>query len=160
MVTQRLMRSSNDKVIAGVCGGVGQYFGIDAVLVRLIMVALVFAGGVTILLYPILWLVMPQDGLGQATLREGLQDMQRQAHAFGQQATQQVHSAFAQPRFDPQTGQPLAGVEPAGRNRLLGIILLGIGMLMLASYFGGGEIVMALMVLGGGAYLLRRGKVS
>lgn len=160
MVTQRLMRSSNDKVIAGVCGGLGQYFGIDAVLVRLIMVALVFAGGVSVLLYPILWLVMPQDGMSQVTLREGLQDMQRQAQTFGQQATQQVQSAFAKPRFDQQTGQPLTDVAPEGRNRVLGIVLLGIGTLMLASYFGSGQFVMALMVLAGGAYLLRRPKVS
>ncbi len=160
MVTQRLTRSSSDKVIAGVCGGIGHYFGIDAVLVRLVMVALLFACGVGVLLYPILWLVMPQNGLGQDTLREGLQDMQRQAQALGQQATQQVQSAFATPRFDPQTGQPLDGAESQGRNRALGLVLLGIGSLMLASYFGGGQIVMALMVLAGGAYLLRRPHVS
>jgi phage shock protein C len=51
MVTQRLTRSSSDKVIAGVCAGIGQYFGIDAVIVRLIMVALVFAGGISVMLY-------------------------------------------------------------------------------------------------------------
>lgn len=159
MVTQRLMRSSNDKVIAGVCGGLGQYFGIDAVLVRLLMVALVFAGGVSVLLYPILWLVMPQDGV-QVTLQEGLQDIQRQAQAFGQQASQQVQSAFAKPRFDPQTGQPLTEVAPEGRNRVLGFVLLGIGTLMLASYFGSGQLVVALMVMAGGWYLLRGPKVS
>ncbi len=158
MVTQRLTRSSSDKVIAGVCAGIGQYFGIDAVIVRLIMVALVFAGGITILLYPILWLVMPVDGVGQPTLREGLQDIQRQAQAFGQQASQSVQSTFTTPRFDPQTGQPLQTVYPERRNRVLGLALVGVGTMMLASFFGGGQLAMALIILGGGAYLLRQAK--
>ncbi len=159
MVTQRLVRSNYDKVIAGVCGGLGQYFGIDAVIVRLIMVALVFVGGASVLLYPILWLIMPNEGLGQQTLREGLQEMQRQAQAFGQQANAQwrgqVDPTFGAPRFDPQTGQPLSSASSEQRNRALGMLLLGAGTLMLASYFGGGQLVMALMVLAGGAYLLR-----
>lgn len=164
MVTQqRLTRSASDKVIGGVCGGLGQYFGIDPVIVRLIMVALVFVGGMSVLLYPVLWLVMPVEGVGQATLGQGLQEMQRQAQNFSQQATQQaqvfgqqVQDTFSTPRFDPQTGQPLNAVQPERRNRVLGIVLLGVGMLMLASMFGNGQLAIALMILGGGIYLLRR----
>lgn len=157
MVTQqRLTRSNSDKVVAGVCGGLGQYFGIDPVIVRLIMVALVFAGGVSILIYPILWLVTPAEGATQYSLNQGWQDMQRQAQTLGQQASQQVQSVFAQgtatPRFDPETGQP---VTPR-RNRALGFVLMGLGVLMLASYFGSSQLALALMVLGGGFYLLRR----
>ena len=157
MVTQqRLTRSTTDKVIAGVGGGLGRYFGIDPVIVRLIMVGLVFVGGISILIYPVLWLVMPADGTQHYTLGEGLQDMQRQAQAFSQQASEQVHAAFATPRFDPQTGQPLDSTQTQRRNRALGIVLLGVGGLMLASYFGGSQIALALMILGGGFYLLRR----
>jgi len=158
MVTQqRLMRSNQDKVIAGVCGGIAQYFGIDPVIVRLIMVALVFAGGISVLLYPILWLIMPVEGMSQTTFAESLQDMQRQAQSFGQQASQQVQSVFSQPRFDPQTGQPLNQAQPEQRNRTLGLILLAVGVLMLASFIPhGGQLALALMILGGGFYLLRR----
>lgn len=161
MVTQqRLTRSNSDKVIAGVCGGVGHYFGIDPVIVRLIMVALVFAGGVSFLIYPILWLVIPVEGVDQYTLNQGWQDMQRQAQNLGQQASQQVQSVFAQgaatPRFDPQTGEPISSAQASGRNRTLGLVLLGAGTLMLASYFGSSQIVLTLMVLAGGFYLLRR----
>lgn len=157
MVTQqRLTRSNSDKVVAGVCGGLGQYFGIDPVIVRLIMVALVFAGGVSILIYPILWLVTPAEGATQYSLNQGWQDMQRQAQTLGQQASQQVQSVFAQgtatPRFDPETGQPVA----PRRNRALGFVLMGLGALMLASYFGSSQLALALMVLAGGFYLLRR----
>ena len=59
--TQRLMRSRTDKVIAGVAGGIGQYLAIDPVIVRLAFVALCFTG-VGVLLYPVLWLIMPVEG--------------------------------------------------------------------------------------------------
>lgn len=157
MVTQqRLMRSSTDKVIAGVCGGLAHYFGIDPVIVRLIMVALVFAGGVSILIYPILWLVMPTNATQQYTIGQGWQEMQQQAQAFGQQATEQVQSVFNTPRYDPQTGQPIS-TQPERRNRTLGLVLLGVGVLMLASMFPhGAQFAVALMVVIGGFYLLRR----
>ncbi|GAB4110040.1 MAG: PspC domain-containing protein [Roseiflexaceae bacterium] len=57
----RLMRSRNDKMIAGVAGGVARYFNIDPVIVRLVFVLSVFAGGITPLVYLVLWAVMPQD---------------------------------------------------------------------------------------------------
>src|SRR5258707_15855881 len=59
--TQRLMRSRTEKVIAGVAGGIGQYLAIDPVIVRLAFAALCLTG-VGVLLYPILWLVMPLEG--------------------------------------------------------------------------------------------------
>ncbi|MBQ7552837.1 MAG: PspC domain-containing protein [Bacteroidaceae bacterium] len=59
---QVLRRSRTDKMIAGVCGGLAQYFGLDATLLRIIYVLLsiftVFAG---LLVYLILWLVMPYE---------------------------------------------------------------------------------------------------
>jgi phage shock protein C len=158
---QRLSRSSTDKVLGGVCGGLAHYFGIDPVIVRLIMIALFFAGGMSLFIYPALWLVMPVDGMTQPTLGAGLRDMRQQVQSFGQQASQQVQSAFsappATPRFDPQTGQPLNASNSENRSRVLGLVLLGIGTLMLASFFPyGGQLVFALMILGGGLYLLRR----
>ncbi len=59
--TQRLMRSRSEKVLAGVAGGIGQYLAIDPVIVRLAFAALCLTG-VGVLLYPILWLVMPLEG--------------------------------------------------------------------------------------------------
>jgi phage shock protein PspC (stress-responsive transcriptional regulator) len=57
----RLLRSSSDKMIAGVAAGIGRYFGIDPVIVRVIAVALVFFGGAGILLYLAAWLLVPSD---------------------------------------------------------------------------------------------------
>lgn len=57
----RLVRSSDDRVIAGVCGGLAKYLGIDSVLVRIAALLLVFAGGAGIVLYVIGWIAIPDE---------------------------------------------------------------------------------------------------
>jgi phage shock protein C len=51
-------------MVAGVCAGVAEYFGIDPVIVRIIFVLLALAGGPGFLLYIILWIVMPESSVG------------------------------------------------------------------------------------------------
>jgi phage shock protein PspC (stress-responsive transcriptional regulator) len=58
---KRLRRSSDDKIIAGVCSGLADYFGIDPVLIRLAFLVLFLAGTIGFWPYLILWIVMPQD---------------------------------------------------------------------------------------------------
>jgi phage shock protein PspC (stress-responsive transcriptional regulator) len=55
--TRRFVRSIDDKAIAGVCGGIAEYFGIDSTLVRIIFVVGVIAGFSTGILYFVLWIV-------------------------------------------------------------------------------------------------------
>lgn len=62
---KRLFRSKSDKMIAGVCGGLGQYFNIDPVIVRLIFAFSAFTGA-GILTYIILWIVVPEEKNGAA----------------------------------------------------------------------------------------------
>ncbi len=149
----QLMRSSNEKLIGGVCGGLGNYFGIDPVLVRLGFVLMTFATGIGVILYVALWLAMPQDGVPS---------MVNQAFTSAQQLGQQVSQSVTantstQPRFDPQTGQPLVqAVSTIGRNQKLGVILLGLGAVMLASFVHLSGPVMALMLVATGVYLLRK----
>jgi phage shock protein C len=57
----RLMRSRSDRMIGGVAGGIARYFNIDPVIVRLVFALSVFAGGVSPLIYLVLWLVMPEE---------------------------------------------------------------------------------------------------
>jgi phage shock protein PspC (stress-responsive transcriptional regulator) len=57
---RRLERSRDDRVIAGVCGGLGEYLGVDAVLIRIAALVLVFTGGAGLLLYGIGWIAMPE----------------------------------------------------------------------------------------------------
>ena len=58
---KKMYRSSNDRMIAGVCGGLADYFNIDATWMRLIFLLFVLLGGTTILLYLILWVLVPLD---------------------------------------------------------------------------------------------------
>jgi phage shock protein C len=61
METQKkLYRSKTNRVIAGVAGGLGEYFAIDPVIFRVLFVALAFAGGSGLLLYIIGMLVIPE----------------------------------------------------------------------------------------------------
>ena len=63
----RLYRSTSDRAIAGVCGGLAHYFKIDPALVRILFLVFALAGGASILLYIVLWIAVPADGGGKAT---------------------------------------------------------------------------------------------
>ena len=56
-----LVRSTANRVIAGVCGGLAEHFDVDTRLVRAIFVALLFASGFGFWLYIALWLILPTD---------------------------------------------------------------------------------------------------
>ncbi len=58
--TKRLTRSNHDKKIAGVCSGIAEYFNVDPTVVRLIFLVATLMGGPGLLLYIILWVVMPE----------------------------------------------------------------------------------------------------
>jgi phage shock protein C len=61
MVAKRLYRSKTNRVFAGVCGGLGEYFDIDPVIVRLIWVILTIASfGVGIIAYLLAWIIIPK----------------------------------------------------------------------------------------------------
>ena len=57
---KKLYRSKTQRVIAGVCGGIAEYFNIDPTIVRLMWVLFCFAGGAGILAYIIAWIIVPE----------------------------------------------------------------------------------------------------
>jgi phage shock protein C len=59
---RRLYRSRNQRVIAGVCGGLAEYFNVDPTWVRLIFILLSLLGvGLFIIVYIIFWIIVPQE---------------------------------------------------------------------------------------------------
>lgn len=57
---KKLYLSRNNKVLAGVCGGIGEYFNVDPTLIRIIFVLMLFVSRfLFVLLYIILWAVIP-----------------------------------------------------------------------------------------------------
>ncbi|HKZ22045.1 MAG TPA: PspC domain-containing protein [candidate division Zixibacteria bacterium] len=106
-MNKRLYRSRKDVMIAGVCGGMAEYFDIDPVIVRLLTVLLVFAGGAAILIYLLGWLIIPKAPEGNEAVV----------------TTEENHSS--------ETSE-----EKGNRGRLLaGVILLILGFIFLASNF-------------------------
>jgi phage shock protein C len=58
---KRIYRSSKEKVVAGVCGGMGEYFDRDPVLFRIIFVLVTLMFGFGILAYLVFWIAIPKD---------------------------------------------------------------------------------------------------
>jgi phage shock protein C len=65
--TKRLYRSRHDRMIGGLCGGLGEYFGIDPTVVRLLFVLATLVGGHGILAYLILLVIVPLEPAEQTT---------------------------------------------------------------------------------------------
>jgi phage shock protein C len=61
MSYKRFLRSRTDRKIAGVCGGIAEYFNIDATLIRVLFAVAVIAGGGGILIYLITWILTPEQ---------------------------------------------------------------------------------------------------
>lgn len=116
-----LYRSQNDSMIGGVCGGLGEYLGIDATFVRLFFVLLALtSNGIGVLLYLLLWIILPldhpqrrrKDGLSD-TVRAGSEEIADQARAMGED----IKNIVARPH-------PNASLIIGGAFILLGIFYL------------------------------------
>ena len=57
----RLYRSKTNRIIAGVCGGLGDYFKVDPTLIRLLWVLLTLSGGAGLVAYIIAWAIIPEE---------------------------------------------------------------------------------------------------
>lgn len=70
----RLYRSRTDVILGGVCAGLAKYLGIDPTLVRLFFILITLAGGVGVLAYLILWIVVPQEDTFRASQPEAFNE--------------------------------------------------------------------------------------
>ena len=64
--TRRLYRSRTNRKLAGVCGGLAQYLDTDATLLRVLFVVLALLGGPGLVIYLLMWLLVPEEPLGAA----------------------------------------------------------------------------------------------
>lgn len=75
----KLYRSEKNRVIAGVCGGLGEYFEIDPVILRIILVLITIFGGSGLLIYLILWVVIPSKskigGKSEDYIKENVEEI-------------------------------------------------------------------------------------
>ncbi len=61
METKKRLYRTNDGMIAGVCAGLAEFFGLDTSLVRLATVLMVLFAGLSIWVYIILWIILPRE---------------------------------------------------------------------------------------------------
>ncbi|MBI4282929.1 MAG: PspC domain-containing protein [Chloroflexi bacterium] len=128
---KRLYRSRSDRMIWGVCSGLAKYFAIDPVIVRLIAILLIFAGGVGILTYIILAIITPMES-SQVTepkdvIKENVEEMKETASQIGQE----IRATFAR---EERRAEETA-VRQHRTHNILGIILIIIGILFLLANF-------------------------
>lgn len=146
----KLYRSEKDKVLAGVCGGLGEYFDTDPVLVRLAFLLFTFVGGGGVLLYIILAIVIPkgENGPGGAERKEELKHMAHEAGEKIQEVAKDMGASFKNHRAER-------------RWNLLGILLVVVGLMALANeilpgfWFGRRFFWPGLLVVVGFYFLLR-----
>lgn len=111
-MTRRIYRSSRDRMISGVAGGLAEYFDIDPVLTRAGFVILTFSGGLGILTYIILWIIMPYDyELGPIT--------QQPQHGVGE-----IHSVPGQYNEKHNNNDSTKRYIIAGIFIVIGVLLL------------------------------------
>lgn len=134
VVRRPLMRSRTNRMFAGVAGGLGEYFGVDPILVRLAFAVLTLLGGAGVALYLAAWLLIPLEG---------------EAHSVGEEAMGKA-TAY----FDREFG--------AGKDRSwIWITLLVIGGLVVISNLGSmgfydGAWFWAILLIAGGVWLYRQ----
>jgi len=96
MKNKKIYRKIDDCIIAGVCGGVADYFEIDETLVRIIFVILTIGGGSGILLYLVLWLVIPKEGKEnkninwEGNVKEFAQDVSNKAKTVAKEFKKEI----------------------------------------------------------------------
>lgn len=113
----RLRRSRTEVVIAGVCGGLADYFGVDPVIVRLVFALITLTTGIGFLAYPVLWLVMPKaDSRGNtgAPFPINASEWRRRAGMIGQEAAELGQHAA---EFGEQIGRDMREVFVHGQQR-------------------------------------------
>lgn len=108
-----LCRSETNKVIAGVCAGMAEFFDLDPVIVRLIFVSVTLLGGSGVFLYLILWIVIPSES------------------QIGKQSDEYVKDNLEEIKMKAKSVS--SGKD---RNILAGIILLVLGTSFLLNNFG------------------------
>lgn len=128
MEQKRFYRSTTDRVIGGVSAGLGEYFSLDPVLIRLLFVIFALVGGGGVLVYIIFWIVIPEKP-AQLNQPQGQPLMETQQNNQG---------GNPDTAFHPTTTEPNKDVIPEKKKKgslIGGLILITIGAIFLADEF-------------------------
>lgn len=117
--SRQLYRSEANRVIGGVCGGIGEYFDIDPIFIRLIFLFLFFYSGSGLLIYMILWLVLPSEHatkqMPSRTVRQNWKEMKSSAKDF--------------------VSDMKSGSRTNNSRRIIGVVIIFFGVVFLLDNF-------------------------
>ena len=147
-----LYRSETERMLGGVCGGLGEYLSLDPVFIRLFFVLLLFGHGSGLFLYFVLWVIMPN----KSDVQEGKtieENVKASAENFGERI-QTIGEEFGEAMRSPN---PQAGVIVGAALIILGSLLVveNLGIYGLG-WFSFDILWPALLIIGGVVVLLRR----
>lgn len=124
MENKKLFRSIDDYMLAGVCGGLADYFKIDSSLVRIVFVLLTLFGGSGILIYLILWLVIPREEGEEKEI-----DREEKMREFANDVKGRAKSMAKEIKRDVKVKKMETKIKKSGKRiNVLGIVLILIGL--------------------------------
>jgi phage shock protein C len=116
----KLYRSEKDRVIAGVCAGLGEFFQIDPTIVRIIFIIITIFGGGGILLYLILWLIIPSQKADSQLTKDNIEKNAEEIKDKAQQFAKDMK----------------INTTNLNSRQLFGIIIVVLGIMLLLGNFG------------------------
>jgi phage shock protein C len=94
MQGKRLVRSRNDRMIAGVAGGLAATLNIDPLLVRIVLLVLAFLNGFGFILYVALWLLVPNEDSTAVDARQQVRENVGEMQSAAESMVQHVRGMF------------------------------------------------------------------
>ncbi|MBK6345638.1 MAG: PspC domain-containing protein [Bacteroidales bacterium] len=135
MADTRLHRSVNGRVIGGVAGGLADFFGMDPTIVRLIFVLLAVFGGGGVLLYIILWIVLPERNNYNAFNTYTPPPSSAPPAGGSDSGIGETFEGFGKQNPDFKAGPDIATKRKFEGSLIGGVILILIGVFFLAERF-------------------------
>ncbi|MGE5365026.1 MAG: PspC domain-containing protein [Bacteroidota bacterium] len=131
---RKLYRSRKDNMIAGVAGGLANYFEIDPAILRLIFIITTFISGIGLIAYIVLWIVVPYEDMAYAKTYTVEPDGTTVETGTG---TAETGSAEAGDVKNTETEVPngTGKYEKRKDSRMLGVVLIALGVIFLAENF-------------------------
>jgi len=125
---KKLYRSQNNRILAGVAGGLGEYFDVDPTIIRLFFVLLLIFGGSGFIVYVILWILMPNNPEGDLAIdKDRIKNVAQEMKNKAQNMGQEFKEAIKKDEKQHERGKRSGG--------LFGWILIIIGAVFLINAF-------------------------
>lgn len=157
MEPKRLYRSYLDRKVAGVAAGLGEYFDIDPLLIRLLFVILTLAGGGGVLIYIILWIITPE---APVTVKENFRPKSESEPSDYAAEEHQEKSQEENQGYRNTANTPKAPAAPAPEKKQRGSLIGGLVLITIGGLFLADELLptvnfwdfwpVILIVIGGG----------